>query len=605
MAHPLGIHFGSSTISSAIQIPVTGFELVTIPETQPAFITYQETGCLVGSEAQKLRYSGLSISGLADTVGKKPSELGYYYSNCVPPIITLSSGEIQLNGSSYSVGNMVRDILTFHKNIITEKLKSVVRSPSVVFAVPMGFSSEQETLFKQITESVGFRIQKVVPDAICVALAYGMQKAQFSGQKILVFDCGGTSTTVSVLRLNGTSSPDILSFKRTQPKDHCGGDDVDNIIFNTVAQRYQSKSGASIADQDKWKAYEKIVNAKELFSQNQNEVQIRVRFGLKKVDETFTLGDFNSMCADPITRAVEVTKTVLQQCNLQASEIQHVLLAGGSSNLPLLRTKLSVQFPGRVRYIDECQHASLYGATEYSRELLHVLSPVNLTVKNMDGKKYVPMAASTQTFKAAPPPAIMPTIIRSPEPFYYLFIADQSGSMHSKCSDILRFFNQILSDMQNAHRSTNIKIHLGFISFEDSLHTIVSIAPVEAISQVNSFSALGYTALYDGLGYGIDAMKQYLSSHNAGSRPRVRISFWSDGGENASRQYTLSSARNLLQWAYGEGWDVIYYGTGSSAQSNSRSLGFRNFSYFPDTVEAWRAQLGSEIKVIGTYIRAI
>jgi molecular chaperone DnaK len=215
-----------------------------------------------------------------------------------------------------------------------------------VITVPAYFNDAQRQATKEAGEIAGLTVERIINEPTAAALAYGMDKAH-KDQKIAVYDLGGGTFDVSILDL-GDGVFEVLS---TNGDTHLGGDDFDDVIINWMADEFKAEEGVelksdAIALQRLKEAAEKAKI--ELSSSAQTEINLpyitATATGPKHLVKTLTKAKFEQLAADLVRRSMEPCKKALNDAGLSISDIDEVILVGGSTRIPIIQEEVEKFF---------------------------------------------------------------------------------------------------------------------------------------------------------------------------------------------------------------------------------------------------------------------
>lgn len=215
-----------------------------------------------------------------------------------------------------------------------------------VITVPAYFNDSQRQATKEAGEIAGLKVERIINEPTAAALAYGMDKAH-KDQKIAVYDLGGGTFDISILDL-GDGVFEVLS---TNGDTHLGGDDFDDVIINWLADEFKAEEsvdlkGDAIALQRLKEAAEKAKI--ELSSSNQTEINLpyitATATGPKHLVKTLTKAKFEQLSADLVRRSMEPCKKALSDAGLSTSQIDEVILVGGSTRIPIIQEEVEKFF---------------------------------------------------------------------------------------------------------------------------------------------------------------------------------------------------------------------------------------------------------------------
>ena len=215
-----------------------------------------------------------------------------------------------------------------------------------VITVPAYFNDAQRQATKEAGEIAGLTVERIINEPTAAALAYGLDKAH-KDQKIAVYDLGGGTFDISILDL-GDGVFEVLS---TNGDTHLGGDDFDDVIINWLADDFKSEEGVDlkadpIALQRLKEAAEKA--KVELSSSTQTEINLpyitATATGPKHLVKTLTRAKFEQLSADLVRRSMEPCKKALSDAGLSVSDIDEVILVGGSTRIPIIQEEVEKFF---------------------------------------------------------------------------------------------------------------------------------------------------------------------------------------------------------------------------------------------------------------------
>ncbi|MGV4415264.1 molecular chaperone DnaK [Chryseobacterium sp. T1] len=215
-----------------------------------------------------------------------------------------------------------------------------------VITVPAYFNDAQRQATKEAGEIAGLKVERIINEPTAAALAYGLDKAH-KDQKIAVYDLGGGTFDISILDL-GDGVFEVLS---TNGDTHLGGDDFDDVIINWLASEFQSEEGVDlkadpIALQRLKEAAEKAKI--ELSASSQTEINLpyitATASGPKHLVKTLTKAKFEQLAADLVRRSMEPVAKALKDAGLSISDIDEVILVGGSTRIPVIQEEVEKFF---------------------------------------------------------------------------------------------------------------------------------------------------------------------------------------------------------------------------------------------------------------------
>merc|ERR1711976_801768 len=207
-----------------------------------------------------------------------------------------------------------------------------------VITVPAYFNDSQRQATKDAGAIAGLEVLRIINEPTAASLAYGFDKKK--NETILVFDLGGGTFDVSVLEV-GDGVFEVLS---TSGDTHLGGDDFDKKIVDWLAAEFQSKEGIALLN-DK-QALQRLTEAAEKAKVELSGVQeakISLPFitadatGPKHIEESLSRAKFEQLCSSLITRCKSPCEMALKDAKLSASDINEIVLVGGSTRIPAIK----------------------------------------------------------------------------------------------------------------------------------------------------------------------------------------------------------------------------------------------------------------------------
>ena len=281
------------------------------------------------------RYMGEHFSHLSEEDKNVPYELVKGANDTV---------KVKIDDREYTPQEISAMILQKMKKTAEDYLgQEVTRA---VITVPAYFNDAQRQATKEAGEIAGLKVERIINEPTAAALAYGLDKSH-KDQKIAVYDLGGGTFDISILDL-GDGVFEVLS---TNGDTHLGGDDFDNVIINWLAGEFQSEEGVDlkadpIALQRLKEAAEKA--KVELASSTQTEINLpyitATASGPKHLVKTLTRAKFEQLSAELVKRSMEPCKKALSDAGLSVSDIDEVILVGGSTRIPIIQEEVEKFF---------------------------------------------------------------------------------------------------------------------------------------------------------------------------------------------------------------------------------------------------------------------
>jgi molecular chaperone DnaK len=244
---------------------------------------------------------------------------------------------VDIDGRLYTPQELSAMVLQKMKKTAEDYLGQDVTE--AVITVPAYFNDSQRQATKEAGEIAGLKVRRIINEPTAAALAYGMDK-KGTDQKIVVFDFGGGTHDVSILEL-GDGVFEVLS---TDGDTHLGGDDVDQKIINWLADEFEKEEQMDLRKDPM--ALQRLKEAAEkakieLSSTAQTEINLpyvtATASGPKHLVKTLTKAKFEQLIDDLVKRTIKPCETALKAAGLSKSDIDEIILVGGSTRIPAVQ----------------------------------------------------------------------------------------------------------------------------------------------------------------------------------------------------------------------------------------------------------------------------
>ena len=324
MARAVGIDLG--TTNSAIAV-LEGGEPTIIPNaegarTTPSVVAFSKTGeVLVGNIAKRQ-----AVTNVDRTISSVKRHMGTDWTT-------------EIDGKKYTAQEISARILMKLKADAEAYLGEPVTE--AVITVPAYFNDAQRQATKDAGQIAGLKVERIVNEPTAAALAYGLEKGK-EDELILVFDLGGGTFDVSLLEVGKDDDGfSTIQVRATSGDNHLGGDDWDQRIVNWLIDQVKAKTGADLSKDAV--ALQRLKEAaeqakKELSSATSTNISLQylsmTADGPIHLDETLTRAKFEELTSDLLERTKKPFRDVMAEAGVTVSEIDHVVLVGGSTRMP-------------------------------------------------------------------------------------------------------------------------------------------------------------------------------------------------------------------------------------------------------------------------------
>ena len=324
MARAVGIDLGTT---NSVVAALEGGDPVVIANaegtrTTPSVVAFSKDGeVLVGSVAKRQ-----AVTNVDRTISSVKRHMGTDWTT-------------EIDGKKYTAQEISARILQKLKRDAEAYLGEPVTE--AVITVPAYFNDAQRQATKDAGQIAGLKVERIVNEPTAAALAYGLEKGK-EDELILVFDLGGGTFDVSLLEVGKDDDGfSTIQVRATSGDNHLGGDDWDQRIVNWLIDQVKAKTGADLSKDAV--ALQRLKEAaeqakKELSSATSTNISLQylsmTADGPIHLDETLTRAKFEELTADLLERTKKPFRDVMAEAGVTVSEIDHVVLVGGSTRMP-------------------------------------------------------------------------------------------------------------------------------------------------------------------------------------------------------------------------------------------------------------------------------
>ena len=344
MGKIIGIDLG--TTNSCVSV-LEGNDPVVIPNsegrnTTPSIVAFVDGGeRKVGEPAKRQAITNLTrtVFSIKRFMGENFDQVQNEIARVPYKVVRSSNNQprVNIDGRDYTPQEISAMILQKMKKTAEDYLGQTVTE--AVITVPAYFNDSQRQATKEAGEIAGLTVKRIVNEPTAAALAYGLDKSA-NDKKIAVFDLGGGTFDISILELGDG----VFEVKSTNGDTHLGGDDFDHVIIDWLADEFQKEEGVDLR-QDPM-ALQRLKEAAEkakieLSSTTTSEINLPYIMPVngipKHLVKTLTRAKFEQLCDNLIQATIEPCRQALKDAGMTASDIDEVILVGGSTRIPAVQ----------------------------------------------------------------------------------------------------------------------------------------------------------------------------------------------------------------------------------------------------------------------------
>ncbi len=374
MSKIIGIDLGTTNSAVAV-LEGTESKIIANPEgnrTTPSVVSFKNGEIIVGDAAKRQAVTN------PDTVISIKSKMG-------------TSEKVSANGKEYTPQEISAMILQYLKGYAEDYLGEKVTK--AVITVPAYFNDSQRQATKDAGKIAGLEVLRIINEPTAAALAYGVSD---TGKKVMVYDLGGGTFDVSILDIDDG----VFEVLSTNGDTHLGGDDFDQAIINYLLDEFKKTEGVDLStDKMAMQRLKEAAEKSKIELSTTTTSNINLPFitadatGPKHMDITLTKAKFDELTADLVARTLTCIRNAMNDAGLNASQIDEVLLVGGSSRIPAVQEAVKKEMgkePNKGINPDECvavgaaRQAGVLGGEETGVLLLDV-TPLSLGIETMGG----------------------------------------------------------------------------------------------------------------------------------------------------------------------------------------------------------------------------
>ncbi len=399
MSKIIGIDLG--TTNSVVSV-MEGGQAVVIPNqeggrTTPSVVAFTKSGeRLVGTVAKRQSVTNPenTVYSIKRFMGRRFNEVSEEMKLVPYKVVAGENGDarVEINGKRYSPPEISAMILTKLKEAAEAYLGEKVTK--AVITVPAYFNDSQRQATKDAGQIAGLEVMRIINEPTAAALAYGLDKKK--NETIAVYDFGGGTFDISILEVGDG----VVEVKSTNGDTHLGGDNIDQRIIDWLVQEFKKETGVDVSkDQMALQRLKEAAEKAKIELSNTLETEINLPFltadasGPKHMNVKLTRARLEQMVADILDRASGPCRQAITDANVTPSQIDEVVLVGGSTRMPKVQQMVRDLFgkepnksvnPDEVVAVGAAVQGGVLGG-EVKDVLLLDVTPLSLGIETLGG----------------------------------------------------------------------------------------------------------------------------------------------------------------------------------------------------------------------------